>query len=70
MSYILQIDYAIACASLSISASSLAIIFLWVAGIEMCVKSKFAKMRVAEVLIGGTFLIGKSYFKIVHYLQF
>ena len=59
---ILKKDYAIACESLSIAASSLAIIFLWIAGIEMCVESKTAKKRVSEILIAGTLLIGKSKF--------
>jgi hypothetical protein len=51
-------DYAIACASLSIIASSLAIIFLWVSGLVMCIENRFAKLRVSELLIAGTLLIG------------
>lgn len=50
-------DYAIACASLAIIASSLSIIYIWIAGFYMCIKSRFLQLRVTEVLIAGTLLI-------------
>ena len=52
------LDYAIACAALSIIGSFSAVIFLWIAGMIMCVEGKFAKLRIMEFLIGGTFLVG------------
>ena len=54
-------DYAIACASLAIIASSLAIIYVWISGLYMCIKSRFLQLRVTELLIGGTLLIGKLF---------
>jgi len=50
-------DYVVACASLSIIAASLSIIFIWVAGLFFCVRNKFAQLRIAEFLVAGTLLI-------------
>jgi hypothetical protein len=50
-------DYTIACSSLSIIAASLSVIYLWVAGLFLCVKNKFAQLRISEFLIAGTLLI-------------
>jgi len=54
-------DYAIACASLSIAASSIAIILIWITGIHMCLKGKMdqhrtIRLRTSELLIAGTLL--------------
>lgn len=58
-----RFDYAVACASLSIAASSLSIILLLIAGLHMSVKHKVdsnrkLRLRLAEILIAGTLLIG------------
>jgi len=50
-------DYTVACSSLSIIAASLAVIYLWVGGLFVCVKNKFAQLRISEALIAGTLLI-------------
>lgn len=50
-------DYTIACSSLAIIAGSLSVIFVWVAGLFLCVKSKFAQLRISEAIIAGTLLI-------------
>lgn len=50
-------EYAVACASLSIIASALSVIFIWVAGLFLCVKNRFAQLRISESLIAGTLLI-------------
>lgn len=60
-----RFDYAVACASLSIAASSLSIILLVVAGLHMCLKHKVdsnrsLRLRLAEILIAGTLLIGNK----------
>ena len=58
------IDYAIACASLSIAAGALAIMQLWLAGIHSCLKTKRfessrIRLRTIELLIAGTLFVGK-----------
>lgn len=50
-------DYTIACSSLAIVASSLGIIFIWIAGIYMCVQKEFAKKIITSLVIAGTLLI-------------
>lgn len=57
-------DYAIACASLAVAGSSLAIIIIWISGIHMCLKgrvndNKGLRLRTSEILIMGTLLVGK-----------
>lgn len=56
--YKMYSGYAVACAALSIIASSLAIIFLLVAGIQTCIKDKLSKLKLLNILIFGNFLVG------------
>lgn len=61
-----RFDYAVACASLSIAASSLSILLLFIAGLHMCLKHKVdsnrtLRLRLTEILIAGTLLIGKFF---------
>lgn len=55
---IIYSGYAVACAALSIIASSLAIIFLLVAGVQTCLRDKLSKLKLLNILIFGNFLVG------------
>lgn len=59
-----KLDYAIACASLSVAAAGIAIILIWITGIHMCLKGKMdqhhvIRLRTSEILIAGTLLTSK-----------
>lgn len=50
-------EYTVAVSSLSIIAASLAVIYVWVSGLFLCVKNRFAQLRISESIIAGTLLI-------------
>lgn len=50
-------EYTVAVTSLSIIAAALSVIFIWVGSMFLCVKNRFAQLRISESLIAGTLLI-------------
>ena len=65
-----RLDYAIAISSLSVIASSLGIIFTWIAGLYFCVvRSSTSRKVIVSFMIAGTLLIGKEALVLVQRLR-